>query len=110
MKTDQWKTLTGSEAQQEWAVRIRLLVDQEFDRVAAAFRAVGSKQDPIRRAETDSILAILEDKRAEVMGMDRAGYFIQEWQELRDQVRRLIVNDPRYQAIKADRTRRVRPE
>ena len=37
------------------------------------------------------------------MAKDRAGYFIHDWQELRDQVRQLIIQDPRYQAIKAKR-------
>jgi hypothetical protein len=48
-------------------------------------------------------IAILEEKRAEVMANDRAGYFIRDWQELGDQVRRMIGQDARYQAIKAAR-------
>jgi hypothetical protein len=47
------------------------------------------------------VSAILEEKRAEVMAKDQAGYFIHEWQELRDQVRLMITHDPRYKAIKA---------
>jgi hypothetical protein len=53
-------------------------------------------------------LRLLEDKRAEVMGNERAGYFIHDWQELRDQVRRLIAGDPRFMAIKADQAARAR--
>jgi len=48
------------------------------------------------------VIAILEDKRAKVMAEDQAGYFIHNWQELRDQVRRTIIRDPRYLAIKAN--------
>ncbi len=36
--------LRGSEAQVEWAERIRLQVDAEFDRVASAFRVVSRRQ------------------------------------------------------------------
>ena len=46
------------------------------------------------------MIAILEDKRAEVMANDRAGYFIHDWQELRGQVRELIAEDPRYRRSK----------
>ena len=35
------------------------------------------------------------------MAQDQAGYFIREWQELRDQVRQLIMQDSRYQAMRA---------
>ena len=34
------------------------------------------------------IIEILEDKSAEVMANEQAGYFIHDWQELRDRVRR----------------------
>ena len=57
---------------------------------------------------TGSVIEILEDKRAEVLARDEAGYFIVEWQELGDQVRRLIIQDPRYQAIKAQSTAQIR--
>ena len=59
------------------------------------------------RMETLSVIAILEEKWAEVMAKDDAGYFIHEWQELRDQVRRLIAQDSRYQAIKARNTAQI---
>jgi hypothetical protein len=37
------------------------------------------------------------------MARDEAGYFIRDWQELSDQVRRLIGCDPAYRAIRARR-------
>jgi len=46
---------------------------------------------------------------AQVMGNEQAGYFIQDWQELRDQVRQLIIGDPRYKAIKANQAVRFMP-
>jgi CDP-glycerol glycerophosphotransferase (TagB/SpsB family) len=51
--------------------------------------------------DTQAIIAIVEEKRTEVMGHQAAGYFIHDWQELRDQVRQMIMNDDRYKAIKA---------
>jgi hypothetical protein len=41
--------------------------------------------------DTEALIAILEDKRAEVMAKDQAAYFIREWQELRDQVRQMSI-------------------
>ena len=91
--------LTGSVNQIEWAERIRSQVDGEFDRVAKALKAAALRQSD--QFKTHAMLLILEDKRAEVMANHRAGYFIHDWQELRDQVRKMIMNDARYKAIKA---------
>ena len=40
------------------------------------------------------------------MSRTEAGYFIHDWQEIRDQVRQMIFHDPRYQAIKSNRASR----
>jgi hypothetical protein len=53
------------------------------------------------------VIAILEEKRAETMANNQAGYFIRNWQELTDQVRQLIAADVRYQAIRANRKSRT---
>jgi hypothetical protein len=100
------KTLTGTASQIEWAEQIRMNVAREFDRVANAFRTVAGTQTEQTRAETQALIAILEEKRAETMGHERAGYFIRDWQELNSQVRELIASDSRYQAIKAGRAAR----
>ena len=92
--------LRGTDDQVEWALRIRHQIHQEFDRVAAAFRVVAHRQMGRRRAETVAIIAILEEKRLEVMCNVEAGYFIRGWQEIGDQVRQLIFDDARYQEIK----------
>jgi hypothetical protein len=92
----------GTENQVEWALRIRRRVNEEFDRVAAAFRVVADRQSGGRRTETETIIAILEEKRSEVMSREEAGYFIRVWQEIGDQVRQLIFQDARYQAIKTN--------
>lgn len=94
-------TLTGTADQVEWAERIKRQVNSEFDRVSASLRLVAEKQNVLKRADTEAIIAILEDKRVQVMGREQAGYFIRDWQEISDQVRELIRNDARYQAIKA---------
>jgi hypothetical protein len=100
--------LTGTPAQVEWAEKIRLTVSQEFDRVAKVFQAQVSIQTGMKQAETRTIIAILEEKRAETMTIQMAGYFIREWQELSDQVRQMIAKDPRYLAIKDQRAARRR--
>ena len=92
--------LRGSENQVEWALRIKRQVKDEFDRVAAAFRVVAHRQNGRRRTETETIIAILEEKRLEVMRNEEAGNFNHGWQEIGDQVRQLIFQDSRYQAIK----------
>lgn len=95
--------MTGTAEQIEWAERIKPLVNAEFDRVSVAFKSVAAKQSELARVETDSIIAILEEKRLEVIANTEAAYFIREWRELRDQVRQMIVQDPRYEEIKAKR-------
>ena len=61
-----------------------------------------------KRTDTQAVIAILEDKRAEVMSREQAGYFIHDWQEISDQVRHMIARDPRFQAIKVARAARRR--
>jgi len=93
--------MTGTANQIEWAGEIKARIAIEFDRVAKALEAAAGNPAERERMNTGVLLEILEDKRAEVMANDRAGYFIVEWQELRDQVRRLIARDSRYQRLKA---------
>jgi hypothetical protein len=98
--------LTGTINQVDWAEQIRTQVNAEFDRVAKALELAARKRAEQDRADIRLMIAILEDKRAEVMANDRAGYFIHDWQELRGQVRELIAEDPRYHTIKASRAAR----
>ena len=92
--------LSGTANQIEWAKRIKVQVDAEFDRVANALQGAAGKQASQDRLNTQAIIGILEEKRAEVMAHTEAGYFIHDWQEMRDQVRRMIREDSRYKAIK----------
>jgi hypothetical protein len=105
---DNESTLTGTPNQIEWAEQIRLTVAREFDRVEKVFQAQVGIQTGQKQAETRTIIAILEQKRAETMSIPSAGYFIREWRELNDQVRRLIAKDPRYHFIRDQRTLRRR--
>ncbi len=98
--------MIGTMNQVEWAEQIKAGVSAEFDRVAKALESAANKQAEQDRVETLSVIAILEEKRAEVMAKDQAGYFIHEWQELRDQVRQMIAQDSRYHTIKANRAAR----
>ena len=97
------KALTGTVNQIQWAKQIRTQVNAEFDRVITALEAAATKQSGQDRMDTQAIIAIVEEKRTEVMEHQDAGYFIHDWQELRDQVRQMIMKDDRYKAIKADK-------
>ena len=100
----------GTESQIEWAERIKPLVSAEFDRVAETLEAVARRQPITDRLETRAVIAILEEKRREVLGRNEAGYFIKNWQELTDQVQRLIRDDSRFAAIRlAKAARRETP-
>ena len=100
--------MTGTVNQVEWAEQIKVRVSAEFDRVAKAFQSVADKQTEQDRRDTLAVIAILEEKRAEVMARNQAGYFIHDWQAITDQVRQMIAQDSRYQVIKANRAARRR--
>ena len=91
--------MTGSVSQIEWAERIKQTVADEFDRVLRAFRSVARTQSGARLSRTLAVIAVVERKRAEVIAHEDAGYFIRDWQEISDQVRRMIARDPAYPAI-----------
>ena len=95
--------LIGSEAQVEWAEGIRAGVRTEFERVEKSFQSVANRQDAASRIRTEAILVILRDKRDAAMNRSEAGYFIREWQDISDQVRQAIGNDPRFKALRATR-------
>jgi hypothetical protein len=96
----------GTESQIEWAEKIKPLVSAEFDRVAETLEAVARRQSASDRLDTRAMIAILEEKRLEVLGRNEAGYFIKNWQELTDQVQRLIRDDSRFAAIRLGKAAR----
>jgi hypothetical protein len=100
------RKLTGTADQIASAERIRPLVDAEFERIELVLEASAAKRESKDRLETMEVIEILRKKRSEVMANEDAGYFVREWRELKDQVRQLMAQDPRYQAIKAGREAR----
>ena len=100
-----YRPLQGSESQIEWAERIRDLVAAEFDRVALAFRGVAAGQEAGAQAYTHDVVALVEKIRSEVLGNERAGYFIHDWQDISDQVRKMVFTDSRYTVLRAGRTK-----
>lgn len=95
--------MTGTPSQIEWAEQIRPRVQAEFRRVADAFSAVAARQPEPARSQTQFILAILAEKQNEALAHTAAGYYIRHWQELGPQVRQLLHQDPRVQALRAQR-------
>src|SRR5437016_245402 len=93
--------MTGTANQVEWANQIKKQVNTEFDRVNTLLEAAAVRQSGQDRLDTHGMLVVLQEKRAEVMAHEEAGYFIHDWQEMRDQVRQMIMKDDRYKAIKA---------
>lgn len=98
--------MKGTANQVEWAERIKLRVNADFDRVPASFRSIATKQSGDKRGRTEAVIGILEDRRSEVMSRQEAGYFLHDWQEITDQVRQMIFQDDRYQAIKSNEAAR----
>ena len=99
--------MTGTPNQIEWAEQIRPRVEAEFARVARAFREVAARQDPESARDTLELAAIVEEKGRSEMEKNSAGYFIQEWQELGSQVRRMLAADPRFALIRSRRASRA---
>ena len=104
--------MTGTPGQIAWAEQIKPRVSAEFDRVARVLARAASSRGHQVQTDTQAVIAILEEKRAEVMAKVQAGYFIRNWRELNDQVRQMIGQDARYQAIKARKAgeRRLRED
>lgn len=98
--------MTGTESQIEWAQRIKPKVGVEFDRVTRVFETVAAKQQEPDRTETRLIVDLVRKMRASVMANEEAGYFIRVWQEVKDQVRQMVSQDPRYVEIRSSRALR----
>ena len=101
--------MIGTPNQIAWAIQIRSQVEEEFDRVRGVLE-YAAKRSPENVTDIQAIIQILEDKRVEVLENDQAGYFIHDWQHPGNLVARLIIRDPRYEAIKANQAARSRPE
>jgi hypothetical protein len=93
--------LTGTPSQIELGTQLRARVMADFDRLAQALLTVARQQPDADRAATEAIVALLEEKRDEVLSHTHAGYFIHKWPEPGDRVREMLLRDPRFQGMKA---------
>ncbi len=98
--------MTGSESQIEWAEPIKTSVRAEVDRVAQAFRIAADRQQGQDHLATLAFIAILEDKRVEVLAKEQAGYFVRVWQGLSDQLQQIVARGSRCQTIQIERRAR----
>lgn len=79
-----------------WAQQIKARVCADFDRVVNALKSAAETLTGDRQIDALMVISILEEIRAEVMAKDQPGYFIVEWQDASDQVRRIVANDRSY--------------
>lgn len=100
------EVMTGTFNQIAWARQIKTQVNTEFERVRLLLEAAAARHSGQDQADTKLMITILCEKRAEVMAHEQSGYFIREWQELRDQVRQMILRDNRYKAILAAKAKK----
>ena len=91
--------MNGNAEQVNKAKRIKERINSEFDRLARALESSAGKHTGPEQKDIEAVLVILEEKRAEVMAKGQADYFINNWREVNDQVRELIVQDTRYREI-----------
>lgn len=80
---------------------IKRQLDREFDRVTASLRSIAARQQRHRHADTVAIIALLEEKRAEVMREQPLRWGIHDRRSFGDQIREWVLADARYQAITA---------
>lgn len=103
--------LTGDSSQVAWAFQIRKQVGQSFDRIAAAVAAGTNRYKSLTPEETSSLLAVVEEHRASVLGMCDARYFMDQWQDPIDRAQRLIHADARWLSmVEARAARNPRPD
>jgi hypothetical protein len=100
--------MIGNVDQVKKAERIKERINEEFDRLARALESSAAKQTGAERMDVEAVIVILEEKRAEVMGKGQADYFINNWREVNDRVRELIVQDTRYRDINTKKAMRRR--
>lgn len=103
--------LRGATDQVAWANQIRSQVAIEFDQLRVAIEAGSNKYRALDRSETSTLLAILEEHRANVLAADQAEFFITRWQSAHDGVQHLVLGDERSKTVLDARTaRKVRTE
>ena len=100
--------MIGNEDQIERAEKIKVRLNNEFDRIATALASSAAKQTGQDKSDVEAVIVILEEKRAEILSKGQADYYINNWRELNDRVRILISQDVRYLAINTRKALRGR--
>lgn len=75
------------------ALQIKARVRAEFDRVVNALKSAADAQNGDKQIDARMVIFMLEQICAEVLSKDEAGYFIVEWQDASDHVRRIVTKD-----------------
>lgn len=91
--------MIGSADQVKQAELIKVRVNAEFDRIASALGTSAAKRTGQDQTDMETVIAILEEKRAEIMAKGQADYFINNWRGELGRIRELIAQDTRYRAI-----------
>jgi hypothetical protein len=100
--------MNGNVDQVKMAEQIKERINAEFDRLAQALATSAAKQSEQDRVDIEDVIVILEEKRSEIMAKGQADYFINNWREVNDRVRSLIVQDTRYRDINTRKAMRRR--
>jgi hypothetical protein len=98
--------LEGTAGQISWAAEIRDRVNAEFDRVRASIEEGSNKFRALDRNETATLLALIEEHRAQVLSAGQAEYFIAQWQNPADRLMRVLNGDVRWKTINDARAAR----
>ncbi len=75
------RRMIGKLDQIAWALQIKSHVEAEFERLRAVLEHAIREQSPKGLRDIEAIIRILEDKRAEVLENEQAGYFTHNWQD-----------------------------
>jgi hypothetical protein len=103
--------LNGLTSQITWANQIRTQINLSFDRLVASVEAGINRYKGLAPEEVTALLAMVEEHRAKVLGVQDAQYFLDNWQDPVDRVQRLIHTDERWKNIVESRAvRNPRPD
>jgi hypothetical protein len=104
-------TLHGHASQISWANQIRTQIVSSFDRLVTSVESGANRYRGLEPGEISTLLAVVEEHRIKVLGVQEAQYFLDHWQDPVDQVQRLIHSDERWKNIVESRAlRNPRPE
>jgi hypothetical protein len=91
--------LTGLASQVTWANQIRTQINLSFDRLVTSVETGVNRYKGLEPGEISAVLAMVEEHRTKVLGVQDAQYFLDNWQDPVDRVQRLIHGDERWKNI-----------